>query len=301
MMGLSRREARRRLGSVLDFAELNEFVDLKLKNYSSGMMVRLAFAVMVEADADIMLVDEVLAVGDAEFQKKCLGKMGDASQQEGRTVILVSHQMNAVERLCSRALLIDKGTLRMESADVRSVIHSYLSGGEATTAISTRAEWRNAGDEFNNPWFQPQHLFLADARGAPLKMPVGLDTETWLHIEADVKTLDPGLAVGYSLYAESGELLYRSYQTDGREEEWPRLQLGRVVLRGRIPLRVLNEGVYRLELSGALHFRQWIFEPGAADPCVFLTLQGGLSESPMWPGKRPGLLAPFVPWELWEQ
>jgi lipopolysaccharide transport system ATP-binding protein len=300
ILGMTRAEIQRKFDEIVDFAEVERFLDTPVKHFSSGMYVRLAFAVAANLEPEILVVDEVLAVGDAEFQKKCLGKMSDVSQREGRTILLVSHHMNAVERLCSRALLIDKGRLRMESADVRSVIRSYLSGGE-DTAISTRAEWRNAGNQFNNPWFQPQHLFLADARGVPLRMPVTLDTEIWLHIEADIKTLDPALAIGYSLYAESGELLYRSYQTDCREEEWPRLRLGRAVLRGRIPSRLLNEGTYRLDLTGGLHFRQWLFEPGAADPCVFLNLQGGLSESPMWPGKRPGLLAPVVRWELWEE
>jgi hypothetical protein len=104
---------------------------------------------------------------------------------------------------------IDKGRRQMESADVRPVIRSYLSGGEGL-ALSPRAEWRNAGDEFNNPWLQPQHLFLADARGVPRKMPVKDDAEIWLHIAADFKTLGPALVIGYAIYAESGELLYRS-------------------------------------------------------------------------------------------
>jgi ABC-type polysaccharide/polyol phosphate transport system ATPase subunit len=111
MMGLGRREARRRLDSVLDFAELREFAELKLKNYSSGMMVRLAFAVMVEADADIMLVDEVLAVGDAAFAQKCMDFFRDR-RRAGRTLVLVTHDMPTVESLCDSALLIDGGELR---------------------------------------------------------------------------------------------------------------------------------------------------------------------------------------------
>src|SRR3954462_8298928 len=102
MMGLGRREARRRLDAVLDFAELRDFVDLKLKNYSSGMMVRLAFSVMVEADADIMLVDEVLAVGDASFAQKCMDVFR-AKRQAGRTVVLVTHDMATVQSFCDRA------------------------------------------------------------------------------------------------------------------------------------------------------------------------------------------------------
>jgi ABC-type polysaccharide/polyol phosphate transport system ATPase subunit len=111
MMGLGRREARRRLDSVLDFAELREFADLKLKNYSSGMLVRLAFAVMVEADADIMLVDEVLAVGDASFAQKCMDVFRE-KRAAGKTLVLVTHDMATVQSFCDRAMLIHDGMLR---------------------------------------------------------------------------------------------------------------------------------------------------------------------------------------------
>ncbi len=111
MMGLGRREAARRLDAVLDFAELREFVDLRLKNYSSGMMVRLAFAVMVQADADIMLVDEVLAVGDASFAQKCLDVFRE-KRRAGRTLVLVTHDMATVQSFCDRAMLIHDGEMR---------------------------------------------------------------------------------------------------------------------------------------------------------------------------------------------
>src|SRR5215211_2988446 len=111
MMGLGRREAARRLDSVLDFAGLGEFVDLKLKNYSSGMTVRLAFAVMVEADADIMLVDEVLAVGDAAFAQKCMDVF-EAKRKAGKTLVLVTHNMAIVQSFCDRAMLLHDGDLR---------------------------------------------------------------------------------------------------------------------------------------------------------------------------------------------
>ena len=111
LMGLTRKQAQRRLGAVLDFAELQDFVDLKLKNYSSGMMVRLAFAVMVEADADIMLIDEVLAVGDAAFAQKCTDVFR-ARRKAGRTVVLVTHDMASVQDFCDRAMVIHDGELR---------------------------------------------------------------------------------------------------------------------------------------------------------------------------------------------
>ena len=111
MMGLGRREAAARLGAVLEFAELEEFVDLKLKNYSSGMLVRLAFAVMVEADADIMLIDEVLAVGDAAFAHRCM-EVFRAKRAAGRTVVLVTHDMSTVQAFCDRAMLLHDGRVR---------------------------------------------------------------------------------------------------------------------------------------------------------------------------------------------
>jgi ABC-type polysaccharide/polyol phosphate transport system ATPase subunit len=111
MMGLGRREARRRLDAVLEFAELTEFTELKLKNYSSGMLVRLAFAVMVQADADVMLVDEVLAVGDAAFAQKCTDVFRE-KQNAGKTLVLVTHDMGAVQAFCDRAMLIHDGEQR---------------------------------------------------------------------------------------------------------------------------------------------------------------------------------------------
>jgi len=108
MMGLSRREAQARLDAVLDFAELREFVDLKLKNYSSGMLVRLAFSVMIQSEADVLLIDEVLAVGDAAFQQKCRDVFRDM-RDGGRTIVLVTHDMTAVQRYCHRAMLLDEG------------------------------------------------------------------------------------------------------------------------------------------------------------------------------------------------
>jgi ABC-2 type transport system ATP-binding protein len=110
MMGLSQREAKRRLDAVLEFGELHEFVDLKLKNYSSGMMVRLAFSLMIQADAEILLIDEVLAVGDAAFQQKCMNVFREM-RDTGRTIVLVTHDMGTVQGFCHRAMLLENGEL----------------------------------------------------------------------------------------------------------------------------------------------------------------------------------------------
>jgi ABC-type polysaccharide/polyol phosphate transport system ATPase subunit len=133
MMGLGRREARRRRDAVLDFAELREFSDLKLKNYSSGMMVRLAFAVMVEADADIMLVDEVLAVGDASFAQKCMDVFRE-KRRAGKTLVFVTHDMPTVQGFCDRAMLIHDGERRYIGDAEEAALRYYrlnFGGGEA--------------------------------------------------------------------------------------------------------------------------------------------------------------------------
>ena len=124
MMGLTRREAQRRLDAVLDFAELEEFVDLKLKNYSSGMMVRLAFSVMVQADADIMLIDEVLAVGDAAFAQKCMDVFRE-KRAAGQTIVLVTHDMATVQGFCDRAMLLHDGELRYVGDPEEAALRYY--------------------------------------------------------------------------------------------------------------------------------------------------------------------------------
>ena len=124
MLGLSPREARRRFDSVIDFAELRDFTDLKLKNYSSGMMVRLAFSVMIQVDAEILLIDEVLAVGDASFQQKCFEEF-ERIKRSNATVLFVTHDMGSVQRFCDRALLLEHGRM-VELGDPEVVGNRYL-------------------------------------------------------------------------------------------------------------------------------------------------------------------------------
>ena len=131
ILGMKRREIQRKFDEIVAFAELPEFLDTPLKHYSSGMQTRLAFAVAAHLEPEILLVDEVLAVGDLAFQKKCLGKM-DKVARAGRTIFFVSHQMNQIRRLCSRVLWIDSGRLVMDGAtpEVVSAYESAMSQGE---------------------------------------------------------------------------------------------------------------------------------------------------------------------------
>jgi lipopolysaccharide transport system ATP-binding protein len=125
ILGMTRAEIKKKFDEIVDFAEIEKFLDTPVKRYSSGMYVRLAFAVAAHLDPEILLVDEVLAVGDAQFQKKCLGKMEDVSMREGRTVLFVSHNMGAIKQLCHKVLLLDKGRAN-QIGSVETITRSYL-------------------------------------------------------------------------------------------------------------------------------------------------------------------------------
>ena len=144
LMGLTLREARRRLGAVMEFAELEDFVDLQLKNYSSGMLVRFAFAVMVQADADIMLIDEVLAVGDAAFAQRCMDVFHE-KRRAGKTIVLVTHDMTTVQTLCHRAMLLHDGELRYIGAPEDAALQYYRLNFAAVEPRPAAAA--GAGDE----------------------------------------------------------------------------------------------------------------------------------------------------------
>jgi ABC-type polysaccharide/polyol phosphate transport system ATPase subunit len=180
MMGLSQRQARRKLDAVLEFAELEEFADLKLKNYSSGMLVRLAFSLMIQSDAEILLIDEVLAVGDAAFQKKCNDVFSEI-RESGRTVVLVTHDMNAVQTYCHRALLLEEGAVRF-MGDPEEAARQYLVvnfEGSRLTSKEARhfaALPQGAGDGEADVELVPD--LLVQVREARLEGPGGEPTST---------------------------------------------------------------------------------------------------------------------------
>jgi lipopolysaccharide transport system ATP-binding protein len=165
ILGMTRREIRSKFDEIVAFAEIEKFIDMQVKHYSSGMYVRLAFAVAAHLEPEILLVDEVLAVGDVNFQKKCLGKMGDVARG-GRTVVLVSHQLNQIRRLCQRVVWVDGGSIRNSGSahEVVSAYESAMARGERDSLKPTIRsfskarflEWMNV-----NPVSELSHTFLS--------------------------------------------------------------------------------------------------------------------------------------------
>lgn len=294
ILGMRRTEIASKLDEIIAFSETGRFVDTPVKFYSSGMYMRLAFAVAAHLEPDILLVDEVLAVGDAAFQKKCLGRMGEVAGS-GRTVVFISHNASAVERLCNKVLLLEGGTAAAFGTDVSGLMRRYTVQSEGDGPVT---EWINTGDQHSSPGFTPRSMCLTARDGTRLQMPIQNTEETFLQIQARVDALDPGLVIGYALYTEEGTLLYWSYHTDLEETHWPRVpEKSDFVLRAQLPRRLLNEGTYRVELVVALHFRDFLIHPGSG-PAVFLSVLGGLSDSPHWMARRPGILAPVLEWSL---
>jgi lipopolysaccharide transport system ATP-binding protein len=278
ILGMTRREVRKKFDDIVEFAETEKFLDTPVKRYSSGMYVRLAFAVAAHLEPEVLLVDEVLAVGDIMFQQKCLGKMRDV-RREGRT------------------LLLEDGGVAEMSDDVQSVVSRY---GRRVFDDSCPAEWRNAKEPaFHNEYFTPMEMFFSDGHGVRASMPVRNDEEVWLNIVGEVRVLDPSLIVSYGVYTEEGTYLFGSAFTDLARGRWPEIRVGVTRLRTRVPRHFFNEGRYRIELyGGRLHKDGWFAHPDSAEkPAVYLEIKGGLSESPYWTTKRKGLLAPLLDWE----
>lgn len=291
ILGMKKSEIDRKFDEIVAFAEVERFIDTPVKHYSSGMHTRLAFAVAAHLDPEVLLVDEVLAVGDIAFQKKSMGKMESVSKQ-GRTVLFVSHNANAIEQLCSAGLILDQGRIQYFDEDIGAVVKRYLMD---LSEEQTRTLWVNAGNEFCDARFTPRRVFVADASGELPPTPAHGD-EPWLHIEGDIQRLDPAMMIGYSTYADDGSLLYTSFHTDGDPEGWPLIRPGRCRLRSKIPHEWLNEGSYRIVLQVRFHSGETLLPVGSFSPTIYLNVRHPSHPSPYWAQKRPGLLAPLIEW-----
>jgi lipopolysaccharide transport system ATP-binding protein len=292
ILGMRRVEIRRKFDEIVAFAEVDKFIDTPVKRYSSGMYVRLAFAVAAHLEPEILIVDEVLAVGDADFQRKCLGKMSDVAHC-GRTILFVSHHMNAIASLCGRAMLLRGGVLAEESNEVQSIIDAYLNQYAKATG-----QWSNAGVEFLKHAITPLRFFIGDANGGVIKGSVRNNQTAYVYIEGIARSVRSDLEIGYKLYSNDNRALYSTYQLDSGIRAMLHLRPGRFTIRSALPQRILNEGRYFLELSASFYEKEWIIRPGENAPRIEFEIRGGLSDSPTWIRPREGMLALVIPWEV---
>jgi lipopolysaccharide transport system ATP-binding protein len=293
ILGMKRQEIERKFDEIVAFSEVEKFIDTPVKRYSSGMYLRLAFAVAAHLEPEILVVDEVLAVGDAEFQRKCLGKMSDVAQQ-GRTVLFVSHNMSAVLRLTEESLVLEKGRLLLR-AESSAAVDAYLSSGFAQ--VGERV-WNADEVPASAAPFVPLAIRVRDARQRVVDTVRSVEPLT-LEIEYQLDAPITGLRVGVYLMTTRGEYVLTSFDTDAPEQ----FDLYRVRKPGRylshctLPADMLNEGRYVIGMNASAYRIRRYFQDEQA-----MTFNVDASGAPgmHWPEPRPGPLRPRLDWQIKE-
>ena len=291
ILGMKRAEIDSKFDEIVDFSEVSQFIDTPVKRYSSGMYLRLAFAVAAHLEPEILVVDEVLAVGDAEFQRKCLGKMSDVAQQ-GRTVLFVSHNMSAILRLTQEAIVLKKGQL-IKRAPTPEAVDFYLSSGQAETGERL---WMADEVPANSAPFKPVALRLKDKTGKVVDTvrstePVTVEWE--YQLEAPIT----GLRVGMYLSTMRGEYVFTAFDTDDAQqyEQFGARQSGRYISRCSIPADFFNEGRYSLGVNASsFGVRRYFMDENA------LSFNVDISGAPgtQWPELRQGPIRPRLDWKI---
>ncbi len=236
ILGMGRVEINRKFDEIVDFAEVERFLDTPVKRYSSGMYVRLAFAVAAHLEPEILVVDEVLAVGDATFQRKCLGKMENVASREGRTILFVSHNMAAIRNLCRRVVLVKDGLIHLDSSTEEG-INEYLADDKSGDSIVVFDKEEN---KKNSEMFFVKGYILNDQG----EIASSLDYRKSFSIVIEYEILKPikGLRVGFGLQNSEGFYLCGSNDPDG----WMRdiREPGKYSSQCMFPGRILNQGKY---------------------------------------------------------
>lgn len=291
ILGMRRAEIGRKFDEIVAFAEVEQFIDTPVKRYSSGMYLRLAFAVAAHLEPEVLLVDEVLAVGDAAFQKKCLGKMGDVTA-EGRTVLFVSHNMAAVQSLCARAVWLRHGQV-VESGPTRRVISRYLQAAQQSV---TEQSWPVADSAPGSDVVRLRRVAVVVDEGADGEDNAGgITTRTAFRLEFEYWNLKPGARVNLSLhvYNEQGAMVFNALPTT--EQEWQGRAFPVGLFRDvcHVPGDLLNDGTYRVELMVVHDDANIVLR--LDDVLVFevadsAELRGG------WYGRWEGVVRPMLRW-----
>jgi lipopolysaccharide transport system ATP-binding protein len=292
ILGMKRSETERKFDEIVAFAGVEKFIDTPVKRYSSGMYVRLAFAVAAHLEPEILLIDEVLAVGDAEFQRRCLGKMNEVAGQ-GRTVVFVSHNLQAIQSLCPKTIWIDTGRIA-ESGISQTVIGHYLALSEQSVGEKIWPKGARPGNED----FELMQIVVRS--GHTGKKVSNLLTSEPIRIEMEffLKKPLPGLCVGFDLMTLSGTVVLRSYHTDASESDMPIQSAGNNRWICTISPGIMNAGSYCIAPRISIHNQRWIVN---MDPVLSFetTLNHGIS--PYWnvlnKSNRPGVIAPILKWE----
>ena len=256
ILGMTKREITAKLDEIVDFSGCERYLDTPVKRYSSGMMVRLGFAVAAHLDPEILVVDEVLAVGDAEFQKKAIGKMQDVSKGEGRTVLFVSHNMDSVRKLCNTGVLLKNGMVDY-LGNISDVIDRY----QKLCVSPASPIWENTdGTSLDGLILNKMTIESSDGT---LIAPTGTisDEDIFVTIDFTIPEVKKSLTIGVMMFDERGKNIYRLLNTDIDAEFNNHLKVGRNVLKAKLPTEFLFSGRYDLIFDASYHNSSWISCP----------------------------------------
>jgi lipopolysaccharide transport system ATP-binding protein len=248
ILGMSRAEIRRKFDEIVDFAEVEKFLDTPVKRYSSGMYVRLAFAVAAHMEPEILVVDEVLAVGDAQFQKKCLGKMQDVSKNEGRTVLFVSHNIQAISNLCNKGIYLASGKIVLQDR-IEATIDKYLNAGE--TFSSFKELEKKIKEVPADPDFKLHGVRLVqDNRDVTTHVVNGKELE--VHIEYELFNRISGFRAFVDFCDDLGGTIFRTFH-DENHEGIATFDPGKYKSVLKLPANILAPIVYDIKLLFGIH------------------------------------------------
>jgi lipopolysaccharide transport system ATP-binding protein len=291
ILGMHKKEIEARFDEIVAFSEVEKFIDTPVKRYSSGMYLRLAFAVAAHLEPEILVVDEVLAVGDADFQRKCLGKMGDVADS-GRTVLFVSHNMSAILRLTQDSIVLDKGKVLLRAPSSEAV-DFYLNRG-----LSKLGErfWEEDEMPASSAPFRPLAIRILDKAG---QVSDSVRSVEPIRIEIDYELTEDvtGLRVGYYLFTTRGEPVFTSFDIDSEElfKEYTARPKGIYSSRCTIPPDTLNEGRFLLGVNASSYGIRRYFQD---DQALSFSVDASGAPGTHWPEPRPGPVRPVLGWEI---
>ena len=291
ILGMRRAEIAKKFEEIVEFAEVGKFIDTPVKRYSSGMFVRLAFAVAAHLDPEILLIDEVLAVGDAGFQKKCLGKMGEVASQHGRTVFFVSHNMGAVRSLCEQAILIDGGRLVM-SGKPGDIISHYLSASmPKDSEIEGQIWWNGSSDAPKTDDLALRGIRLLNPEGVP-QSSFEADKPITVEIHYNVLQRMRGARFSITLLTQEGEVAFSATDHLFQDESQ---NPGAYKTTCFIPGGLLNRRNYVVNVQCDIPGERYVL-PGTE--YLSFNVGGVGNQSSNFPEPWPGVVCPKIAWKV---
>jgi lipopolysaccharide transport system ATP-binding protein len=290
ILGMTKKEIRKKFAEIIAFSEIDKFLDTPVKYYSSGMYVRLAFAVAAHLEPEILVVDEVLAVGDVAFQKKCLGKMGDVAK-EGRTVLFVSHNMQAINTLCDHGMLLDQGRVK-KVGKTTEVIADYLQAVTANTSDLTEQTWPDRRSAPGNDRIRVHMIRLIPDSNSAGRL---IDVSTSFRVEIDYWNLSPGTTIIVNLffYTIEGTPVFESISFNDSDWHVRSRRAGLFRSICYIPGHLFNEGSFRMKIR--------FMNPSAIlydhDEAALFTIHDVAQREIEWYGKYIGSVRPMLAWK----